>query len=261
MVVAHMWVREMVPRLESAITSAGFGVGDRPNQYALVGFGQRLIPQGIVLTQLTSVNGFLNATNNLKTDGIFEDGYSAINVALNEITHRSNSTKIFVLVTDEARQALTTGNSITRDSIERRLREEEIMLNVVVRQGFLYDINNNNTFAFGLTFNRTSFSVDTNSTVGFRTHANGVRHPNPLFNEGSTYKDYVELAFALNGAAWYIDILTRSPAPFSNAFIQVKIDELVLQRRCLQCVCGRECQRTNRVSLNSCTGLISEYIK
>lgn len=253
MLRAHQWVRSVAPRLDTAIRSVGVGVGNRPNQYGLVGFGRTSAPEGSVLTQLTSVDGFINATNILTTDGLFEDGYSAIIVALDQIIFRVNTSKIFILVTDEERLSVRSG--LDRTHVERRLRESEVTLNSVVRQGFLYDRNDNNSFAFGLTSNRTAFTIDSTATDGFRTFQNGVRHPNPIYSAGNTYADYVELAFSVGGAAWYIDILTLSSAPFTEAFIQVKIDELMLIKRCVQCVCGRGCQQVNNIPLDSCMGL------
>uniref|UniRef100_A0A1X7UV50 Uncharacterized protein n=1 Tax=Amphimedon queenslandica TaxID=400682 RepID=A0A1X7UV50_AMPQE len=254
---AHMWVREIVPLLESSIRGQGVGISDKPNQYALVGFGNRTSLGGRVLTQLTSVDGFVNATRMFETDGIFEDGYSAILFALNNIPNRMNTTRLYILVTDEARQALPNSN-FTRQQIERRLIEENIVLNVVVSQRFIYNTSNNESTAFGLHFNGTAFAVDPLASLQYRTYNNGVIHPNRNLSSGTTYEDYVQLAFLLHGSGWSIQVLNTlsNLTPFSNAFIQLNVDEIVLQRKCLVCTCGRGCTIADAVSIDTCAGLV-----
>ena len=178
-----MWVREVVPHLESSIRGQGVGISDKPNRYALVGFGSPTSLGGRVLTQLTSVDGFVNATHSLKTDGIIEDGYSAILFALNNIPNRMNTTRLYILVSDEARQVLPNSN-FTRKQIENRLIEESIVLNVVVSQRFIYNTSNNDSTAFGLHFNGTSFAVDPLVTRQYNTYNNGGIHPNRNLSSG-----------------------------------------------------------------------------
>ena len=180
---AHMWVREVVPLLESSIRGQGVGISGKPNQYALVGFGNSTSVGGRVLTQLTSVDGFVNATRRFKTDGIFEDGYSAIFFALNNIPNRMNTTRLYILVTDEARQVLPNSN-FTRQQIENRLIEENIVLNVVVSQRFIYNTSNDESTAFGLHFNGTAFAVDPLATLQYSTYSNGGIHPNRNLSSG-----------------------------------------------------------------------------
>ena len=263
MTSGHEWIRVVVPLLDSSLNNAGIGVGNRSNMYGLVGFGRNADPGrgGIVLTQLTSVEGFLNATRDLLLNGLFEDGYSAIEVALNQIPLRVNASHIFVLVTNEARQPLRGKETLTRDIIEERMKEKGIILNSVVRQGFLYDANDTNSFAFGLNFNGTAFAFDPTSPNNFTTFPNGVRNPDPAFNEGTTYEDYVVLAFNLSGSAWHIDQIRQAQLskPFSEAFISAKIDEVKgVVEQCLRCLCiqpREQCQGDQVTSLEDCKGI------
>lgn len=181
---AHTWVSGVAPLLESSLKSQGVGVGDRKNLYALVGFGRPTSLGGRVLAQLSSVDVFVNASHNLATDGIIEDGYAAILFSSDNVPNRINTTKLYVLVTDEARQTLQNSHNVTREHIIKRLRELNITLNVVVAQRFLYNTSSYDSNAFGLHFNRTAFSLDPLSSVHFRTHTNGGIHPNRNLSSG-----------------------------------------------------------------------------
>ena len=77
---------------------------------------------------------------------------------------------------------------------------------------------------------------------------------------GTTYEDYVQLAFLLHGSGWSIQVLNTLSdlTPFSNAFIQLNVDEIVLERKCLVCTCGRGCTIAEAASIDSCVGLVSK---
>ena len=70
----------------------------------------------------------------------------------------------------------------------------------------------------------------------------------------------MQLAFLLHGSAWSIQVLNTLSdlTPFSNAFIQLNVDEIVLERKCIVCTCGRDCTVDNTVSIDSCAGLVSK---
>ena len=105
----HQWLGTMIPQLETALETEGL----TGNRFGLVGFGS---PRPNLLGRSLPVGGanfgtateFATASNNLLLSGRFEDGYSAIDFALNNYTFRESAAVNFILVTDEDRD---NGNS------------------------------------------------------------------------------------------------------------------------------------------------------
>lgn len=96
------FIRQLVPDLDLALN----GRGRTDNQYGLVGYGAgnpapRKFPIGG--QDLGSVANFVAASNALETSGGFEDGYDAIDFALNNIAYRQGSDRFLLLVSDEDR--------------------------------------------------------------------------------------------------------------------------------------------------------------
>lgn len=259
---AHEWLRYVVPILDRSFRDFNIGIGSRINKYALVAFGMNPDPAGRVLSQLTTVEGFLNASGGLELGGVYEDGYAAMELALDGVEYRNGTSKVFVLVTDEERQVIFEKQHLTPSVMRRRLSDAGVILNTVVGQAFLFN-GSEVGFAFGLNYNGTAYAFD-NETLpsSYVTYPNGIRHPDPIFNRGNTYENYVELAFALGGASWHIGQLQLSQelvTPFSQAFVASKIDEVVLGRRCARCVCRKpqkSCINEFTVPLSSCQGLV-----
>lgn len=262
MLDAQEWVMDVAQLLDDALQLSGIGVGGQPNLFALVGFG-RSNPEsigGTVLSQLVSVPDFVAATSNLFTNGSTEDGYSAIEVALDQVQLREGmvTARIMVLATDEDRTALIGKEGLQRDEIEQQLQDQGFILNVVVKQGFLYDASDPSSLAFGINFNGTAYTYDPDTFTDVITFPNGVADPNNAF--GNTYEDYVQLAFNLEGAAWDIDFISQSLdlTGFSQSFTEAKVEEVMgLMQKCFACTCledDRSCQAADTVALENCEG-------
>ena len=257
MLEAQQWIGEMAPLLDETLKGNGVGVGNMPNQFALVGFGgmNPATIGGTVLTQLTSVDNFVSATPGLTIDGTVEDGYSGIQVALDEVELRSSSdiVHVMVLATNGDRDTIPGNENLTRDAIEEGLRGAGFVLNVVVGQGFPIDMD---VSAFGMDFNGTCYSYDFVNNL--------VIHPSCERNDGlgSTYEDYVQLAYNLQGSAWDIqaiqDLDDVGLDGFSRSFVAAKVDEVMgLLRRCFACTCKQDpldCEPVPDVALEECKG-------
>ena len=262
MAAEHEWIQKEVVILDKALKEQGVGVGERKNLYALVGFG-RNDPSailGITLTPLTSLEGFLNATKLLVLNGIFEDGYAAINYALETIETRPNTAKQIIFISDEDRGVLR--NDLTFDVIAQKLTSAGCVLNVAVNQGFLSS-GNDSRFALGLHRDGQSYIFNQSSSVLFSESQGGVRSlsSSDLLDFGSTYEDYVQLAFVTQGVAWDLNQLREGgdySIAFTNAFTQVKIDEVMsVYRFCFVCLCtypNEFCSVRSNIQLEDCTG-------
>ena len=259
---SHEWIRMVVPLLDESFKDRGLGIGLRDNLFALVGFGQNMIPEreGVVLTGLTSVEGFLNASHGLSEDGLFEDGYSAIEVALDQIALRDDSHRLMIFISNEPRVTLIGKEDLTRATIEQRLRENNFILNSIVAQGILSDAMDSESFAFALDANGTAYSFA--SLTEFAKTPNGLVHPDDSFTVGSTFEDYTQLALNLNGAVFDVRQIETGGSildPFTEAFVDVKVSEVTgVLKRCLNCLCIQPdvlCRVEVGVQLNNCTGV------
>jgi len=76
MAMEHELIRTEVVLLNDQLRERGIGLGSRQNLFALVGFGRnnREDILGIVLSQLTTPEQFINASNQLELTGVSEDG-------------------------------------------------------------------------------------------------------------------------------------------------------------------------------------------
>ena len=230
----------------------------RPNLFALVGFSRNnpLEILGVTLTNLTTSSNFVTASRRLMVTGTVEDGYAAIDHALENILTRPGTAKQLILVTDGDRYTLKF--DLTRDKVESRLREAGFVLNVVVQQAFQANIS---TFALGMT-NTTAYVFDPlSSRLYFELSAEGVV-PSSEITFGNTFEDYVMLALSLGGGAWDINQLRDERAVFSraftNAFTDSKVEEVMtVFRYCFECMCRsiREvCSLASHISPRDCMG-------
>ncbi|WP_017716408.1 hypothetical protein [Kamptonema formosum] len=240
----HSWLGSTIGNLEAALQAKGVGSGFEENRYGLLGFGgyyggsfyrnigvtygslERSIPVGYSL--LGSAYEFANATRYLVSNGSFEDGYSAINYALNNYSFREGAAVNFVLVSDEDRD---NGNgSLNFNSILSGLQQKNALLNVVVNHQLTGE---NGQQAIGADAQGNAFLTD--GQGGFTTIASGAGVSYRSF--GTTKADYVNLAWAtgnstVSGAAWDLNMLRAggdTAKSFSAAFVEIKATEALKQ--------------------------------
>jgi hypothetical protein len=140
----HAWIGNMVGALDTAL----IGAGVTGNQYGLVGFGGNS-GHGIAGHKHTVGGGdfgtaanLATAAGSLVTSGGTEDGYSGIDVALNDYTFRVGAAINVILITDENRDILS-GSTNTYASSLNLLQSKNALLNVFVNVDFSSDSNSN----------------------------------------------------------------------------------------------------------------------
>ena len=257
MALEHQWIRDEARLLDRLMQERGVGAGQRNNLFALVGFG-RDDPNailGITLTQPVVAGEFVSASEDLVLTGLFEDGYAAVDYAIENIVTRPDTAKIMILVTDEDRGVLRT--DLSRDGLENSLRAAGYVLNVVVNQGFESD---SAQFALGLT-NDVAYLFDPFSSEFFTVVGADNITPSDQFRFGNTYEDYVQLALSLGGTAWDLNQLREEglfARAFSNAFSVGKVQEVMLVfSQCFGCLClslRERCELVSDVSVQDCSG-------
>ena len=261
MIGEHQWLERLVFELENSLQLAGVGVNTTtPNMYALVGFARDddTARGGVVIQDLGTTQQFVSALKQLTLTGIFEDGYSGMDVALHNIPTRPGTAKQMILVTDEHRGILNF--RLSKADIIRQLQSQGFKLNVVVNQGFVANVDAGSVMGIdssgiGYVYNSSTPSLFS-PVVGGR--ANVVK------SFRSTNEDYVEPALQLGGGAWDLNLLRldeKMTTAFTNAFVHVKVEETVLMfRACHRCTCGlptSQCVHTT-IPLHQCRGLVED---
>ena len=262
MIAEHKWLERLVYELENSLRLAGVGTNtSNPNKYSLVGFArdEEVARGGVVIQDLGSIPQFVSALKQLTLSGIFEDGYSGIDVALRDIPTRPGTAKQLILVTDEHRGVLNF--RLSKAGITERLQTERFKLNVVVNQGFEAGVG---TGVAVMGIDSTGMGYVYNSSVPnlYSTVAGGRADVAKSFQ--STNQDYVEPALQLGGGAWDLNLLRldeKMTTAFTNAFVDVNVQKtLSTFRACFCCNCGQpmfQCIRT-AIPLHRCKGLVED---
>lgn len=204
----HAWISNMTKRLDESLMKLSIGVNPR-NHFGIVGFGDdcsedfalgRILLSSSNLTFTTSEN-ITDFTQDLKTGGRTEDGYSAIKTALNGYEFR-NFAKQFILITDEDRDELL--ENLTKQTVKTMLMDKEALLNVAVSEEF----SGNQLRALGIDSAGNAFVYDPTANSLFRV-INNSGMPIQDSAHGTTSEDYTQLALQLGGAAWDLSLLRQ----------------------------------------------------
>jgi len=96
---------------------------------------------------------FPQARVQLINAGFIEDGYEAMQFAIDNVPFRNNPfiAKNMILITDEGRSVIPLGQNITQSSIESELRNNNILLNVVVQADYQVPVSHGTVMGSALT--------------------------------------------------------------------------------------------------------------
>lgn len=223
----HAWLSGMISSLDAALAATA-GADPLSAQYGLVGYGggsdhiaghQHNVGGG----QFGTAAQFGTATGSLLLNGGFEDGYSGMDTALG-YTLRANAATNIILVTDEDRDNGTT-TSDTYAAMKAALDNENALLNAVVNCQFT---DGNGNRALGIDAAGNAYVAD--GAGGYTSSAGGTQTGSC---SGTTKTDYVDLALAVGGAAWDLNLLRIGGVTadsFTSAFVNIKVGEIVIQQ-------------------------------
>ena len=225
----YTWLASMIQALEIDYKAAGVGFQPAfPNRYALFGYGspthqasELAHPHGSWMNAAAMAN---NITTNLQVipAGAIEDGYEAINTAVTTLAFRTGAFKTVILITDEDRdQALP---ALTIASICQLLGAKDATLNSIVNGGFKAGV----ATALGVKWNGTAYIPTGGSnyiTAPGGTYVAYLPGGNNM-GSGTTLVDYVELSRQTCGSSWDIWQSWTNGAAMTNAFTDVKVEEL-----------------------------------
>lgn len=229
----HAWLGNMISSLEAGLANKGVGVSES-NRYSLVGYGGssstgHYAPNPHDMdTGTTSVDDwgsatqFQAATGSLTIGGSTEDGWNALDWAMNNLTYRNNAAVNFVLVTDEDRD--NRNGALTANGLKNGLGNLNALLNVVVNNPFTCSGSGS---AIGVDSDLNGFQADGagdyTKCAGNGVVGNGA---------GTTESDYVDLALQTGGAAWDLNILRKgglNATSFTKSFVDTKVKEITDQ--------------------------------
>ena len=183
----------------------------------------------------------------LYTDGRLEDGYSAINVALEQLSCLRNIEQVtqggkktacqIILATDEGRDDLN--KRLTWIVMLRKLQSLGCVLNIVINERFQGRMNDDQSWTRALGVASNNQAVIADSSDSFQIVAQGEAIN--VTGHENTHEAYVELAMNTSGAAWDLNMLRteKYKNSFTNGFIEVKVQEIRRQiiGQCHDCVC------------------------
>ena len=213
----HGFLPGFATDVDTALTGAGFSdVNFGLTGYSVGGQGRDFSIGGSLLG---SAADFGAATNNLSLSGGTEDGYAAIDFVLNKYTIPSGESTTIILVTDEDRD--DTDPSLTFGSISQDLNDAGVNLISVVNAALKMPMANTAIASDGVAPGSTAYVQD---GTGFTTAPFG----SVTSGDGSTVKDYVELAFETpNGCAATLNEL-RDGGDAAQAFSAVLLECLTI---------------------------------
>ena len=228
------FLQNIIGDLDAALTTAGVGT----TTYGVVGFGGTNGSNTCCFGQgardasggLVGLGDAQTALNGLITSGGFEDGYQAIDFALNTYNLTGEAVN-FILVTDEDRDVGV--GSLDAAAIETALTAEGILLNAIINArnfsnpgvgGGLVDGDGN--IALGIDSSGDAYLAD--GAGGFTTSAGGQA----VSGAGTTIADYVDVALNTGGAAWDLNQLRAGISDplladsFAASFLAIKVQEI-----------------------------------
>ncbi|XP_065175396.1 fibropellin-1-like [Sycon ciliatum] len=249
----------LVERLDESLKEHGFGLYPGiPNQYSLVGFGNfyrrtnRPVPAPHVLVNTANqrvydISGFGHACSNLQNDGSHEDGYYAIQFALNNITdpqskrqllrlREAHIAPIILFISDEDRDVHQRGGArISRSSVKRMIRKSGAQLEAIVDNTFWHQGQG----GFGVDATGKLYTAD--NSGGYTTSTPEYIKRYLQFHYRKTRRDYTSVALELGGAAWDLKALMRVDQ-LDQSYVEAFVNRTVAMveqkvHKCCSCQC------------------------
>ena len=270
------WIPDAAAALESALIRQNIGNGALKNQYFVVLFGNT---EGENFrsnrTMVVDVNGRVNLTVNqvrsamrkFSRNGNAEDGYQAIELALDIKELRRDNPDVALnigLVTDEPRDPFRNTAAGTESSMQ------EITAELVARNAKL---NLFGQFLFDSPSIDNIIAVDYQGKIysrisGVEVNTRGFQSPdvNVSFqaNDEScrAFVQYAPLAMATGGAIWNLKFVDDTAGSselrksFTDAMARIKVEEISQQSVCIECVIT--CEGPERKAKRVCSEKVDQ---
>ena len=216
------WLAQQVPLIDQELITNGI----TNNMYGLVGYGNSArVPRQVDVAggQFGTAAEFATAIGTLQTNGGTEDGYAAMDFAINNYQFRAGVGAILVLVTDEDRDILSAGEypaapNLDYNSMLAALQARNINMTSILDQDIFK--------ADGQT---VALVMNGGGAVSVADGAGGLTPDSPSANgvfgngDGNTTADYADMSQALQSCVGDLNQLRQGGATgesFAIAFIQ-----------------------------------------
>ncbi len=227
MIPAQQFSSQLIRDLDTALVAAGIGSSNLgANRYGLVAYGgafTETVPQQVLIGAGTNQWGtaaqYGAGINTLTASGVTEDGYLAIEYALDNYSFRPAAERFVILVTNEDRDTVDSSKSFA--STLTKLRRNGATLNGIVEAQFFAA---DGTPAIALDYKDDAYLAD--GLGGFTTSPNGFAR-NSFFFDNSV-ADYVDLIHETQGIAGDIEQIQfggNTTTSFSNALITTIVSQ------------------------------------
>jgi hypothetical protein len=217
------FLEDIISDLDAGLATAGITT----RNYGVVGYGGGVgvgpAPRDVVSdftsgssTELTDQTTAEGALGSLTLGGGFEDGWEAIDFALNY--NFTGDAINFILATDEDRD--NNDAALTEGGVLSALNSNGVTLNTI---NDLDLEDGSGATALGIDSSGEAYLAD--GSGGFTTSTGGTATSGFV----NTIDDYVDLALATGGAAWDLNQLRSGGSvaeSFSEAFLDIKVREI-----------------------------------
>ncbi len=235
------WIDDMITGLDAELAAAGI----TDTQYALVGYVDeinRLIDMdpGTAQRFWGSASEFVAASNLVAQPKGTEDGYDAIDAALNNLTFRQDASKHIILVTDEDRDDTSTFDypNVVAALGPVSMGGIGATLHSIVNMEIDTLDPTDTASALGIdgkAFDSTAYfpdgsgGVTSDDSEGVNFNRHGGTNSFDYTSNVTTEADYIDLAFALGGTVWDLAQLRVGgvvATSFTNAFVGRLTDQI-----------------------------------
>ncbi|MGN6135087.1 MAG: hypothetical protein ACTHOU_11350, partial [Aureliella sp.] len=222
---AQQFSGQLMQDIDAALVAAGIGTAAQGgNQFGLLTYGgltTETVPAAMPVGQNNALFGtsveYATAVNQLQAFGAIEDGYLAIETALDTYQFRPQAEKYVLLVTNEDRDIVD--GSKTYDSVLAKLKANDVTLDSIVWADFA-----DKTGATALALDAQGNAYSEDGFGGYIVSPNGT--VSSRFD--TTVQDYVNLTHATNGISgdiFQIQVGGTTATSFGN----VMVNSLVAQ--------------------------------
>lgn len=229
-------VPALVTALEAELIANSIGAGANPNNYALVGFEDGTTSPVDKPTKKSVGGGDWGTAAQLNTAiGALAfpftfasqngDGYYACEFALSSYTFRAGAPKIFVIVTNEERNDITSG-AVTYATSQAALTAANVILNTLVSININFGDPN---VDFGRDALTSTTYIDIGSPPYYTTGTWADWSPDRLdLKNSNVIASYCDWCGQLSGYEWAFDDLGTYTG-FINAFAELNAARVVAQ--------------------------------
>ncbi|MGN6544967.1 MAG: vWA domain-containing protein, partial [Aureliella sp.] len=225
---AQQFSAQLIPDIDAALRASGVGsTAAGANQFGLVAYGgfstettPLAVPLGTAQTLFGTSQDYAAAVTTLQANGAIEDGYLAIEHALDSYQFRPQAEKFILLVTNEDRDIVDNTKSYA--SVLAKLKAKDVNLEGIVEADFR---DARNATALAVDADKNAYTAD--GAGGYIVSANGsVRGAFGGFD--TTVQDYVNLIYDTGGIAGDIEQIQFGGTD-ATSFGNVLVDSIVRQ--------------------------------